>query len=157
MHNLLANEIALSWLSQTNPRIPVGMLHIPRKFFCRSTFHNQFRHDVGELILKSTNPTIGQNDIRIKDLTRFRIHAAWSDRSADVVVQPANEVIANVFRILFHVLTGFTVLLTNFDRVDDSNFSKRFVPVQDAFANKTTIANRSRVLDVENDRLFRRA
>ena len=155
--DLLLDEITIFRFRQTNAWIPVRMLHVPGKFFRRSTFHDQLGHDVAELVFESTNPTVGQNDIRVQDFTGLWIDAAWSDRGANVVVQPTNEVVANIFGIFFHVLAGLTILLADFDRIGDADFSERFIPVQDAFANETAIANWSRVLDVENDWLFRRA
>ena len=157
MANLLPDEITIGWFRQTDARVPVRMFHIPGKFFRRSAFHDQLWHNVAELVFESTNPTVSQNDISIEDLTCLWIDAAWSDGGADIIVQPTNKVVADIFRIFLHVLAGLTILLTNFDRIDNADFSEGFIPVKDSFANETTIANGSRVLDVENDWLLWRA
>ncbi len=157
MTNLLSNELAFGWFGQTDTRIPVWMLRIPSQRFRRSAFHHQLWHDVAELVLKSSNPTVGQNDVRVKDFTCLWINTARSDRGTDVIVQPANEVVSNVFWIFIHVSTRLAVLLADLDRIGDTNVFERFVPVQNAFANKAAIANWRRVFDVENDRLLGRA
>ena len=54
------------------------------------------------------------------------------------------------------MLAGSAILLADFDRIDNSNFFKRFIPVKNSFANESAIANGSRVFDVVNDWLFGR-
>ncbi len=76
-----------------------------------------------------------------------------TDGCSHIVIQPANEVIAYILGILFHVLLGRCVLVDNFDRIRNSYLFKGFVPEQNPLLDPASIANRSRVFDVKLDRL----
>ena len=119
-----ANELALRRSRQPNARIPVRMLSEPGKRFRTHSFHGNFGHDFVELLLKRANPTVGQHDVRVKNLTRFRVNATRTNRRADIVVQPANEVVLDVFRVLGNMLLRLRVLLPDFDGIDNSDFFK---------------------------------
>ena len=53
------------------------------------------------------------------------------------------------------MLSRFQVLLPDFNRIGNSNLLERLVPIHNPLANPTAIANRSRMLDIEDDWLFR--
>ena len=84
--------------------------------------------------------------------------SARADGGADVVAQPADEVVADVFGVLVHVRAGGGVLLADLDGVEDAALlGERAVPVLDALADKAAVAHGHGVLDVEDDGLLGRA
>ena len=133
------------------------MLSKPGQGFGRYFLHRDLGHDLVKLIFKHANPTIGQDNISVEDLARLRIDSTWTDRRADVVVQPADKVVLHVFRIFVHVSVGLFVLHADFDRVNNPNLFKSLVPIQDALPHPASISHGRRVFDVEDDGFFRRA
>ena len=102
------------------------------------------------------DPAISQDDVGIQNLSCKRIDAARSNCRSDIVIQPSNEVIIYVFRILVHVCTGSSVLVVHFDCVRDSNFLEGLVPCKDSVFHPAAISNWRGVLDVEHDGFLRR-
>ena len=85
--------------------------------------------------------------------------AAGSDRRSHVVVQPANEVVSNVLRVLLHVswILRVGILLIHDHRIANAHLLERLVPIQDALLDPITVSPRRRVFDVEHNRLLGRA
>ena len=134
------------------------MLSKPSQGFRSHPVHRDIWEHLRKLTFKSTNPTVGQHDISVQDLSRQRVDSTWPNRSTNIVVQPANEVVTNVFRIFVHVAVfGFAVLLHNLDCIFNSDIFERFVPRQNPFANPAAIANWSCVFDIKANLLLRRA
>ena len=73
-------------------------------------------------------------------------------REAGAGRDPLERVVANVARIP----RGIIRLLANFDRVVEAGFLKGLVPFQNAVANRLAILERNRLIEPEDDRLFRR-
>ena len=97
------------------------------------------------------------DDVGVEDLTGLGMDAAGTDRETHVRVGPADEVVPSVLGILVHVGLGGRILLVDDDGVVETDFLKRVVPLQDGVADPAAVADRNRVLDVEHDRLLRRA
>ena len=121
------------------------------------TFHCDFRQSFSKLLLIVSNPAVSQNDVGIQNLTSQGMNAAWANCGPDVVIQPANKIVLNVFRILVHVGVRCGVLIVDFDRIGDANLFKRCIPGHDPVAHPTAITHRSCVFDVEYNRILGRA
>ncbi len=52
-----------------------------------------------ELKIEVSNPNVGENDVRIEDFAGQRMHATWANGGPNVVVQPTDEVVLDVFGI----------------------------------------------------------
>ena len=118
--------------------------------------HSDLGHHVMVLEVKVSNPTIGQHDIRVEDFPSHRMHPTWPDRGSDVVVEPTNEVVLDVFWIQIHGRRRAWILVENFDRIGVSDLLESLVPVLDALLDPSAITYRSGVLDVETNRCDRR-
>ena len=121
------------------------MLGKPSQRFRGHSLCHDFRHDIFKLTFESTDPTVSKNDVRVEDFTGQRVYSARSDRSTDVVVQPADKVVLHILWIEVHVLISFLVLLSDNDRFIDTDLLERFVPVQNAISYPTSIPNRGGV------------
>ena len=121
------------------------MLGKPSQRFRSHALCHDLRHDTFKLTFESTDPTVGKNDVGVKDFACQRVYSARSDRSTDVVVQPTDKVVLHIFRIEIHVLIGFLVLLSDNDRFIDSDLLERFVPVQNAISYPASVPDRSGV------------
>ena len=64
-----------------------------------------------------TDPTVGEDDIGIEDLTRQRVDTAGANGRSDIVVEPSDEIPTNIFRVLLHVPTRPGILEFDADRV----------------------------------------
>ena len=95
------------------------------------------------------DPAIGQNDVGIQNFARGRVHAAWPNGCSYIVVQPSNEVVTDVFGILFHVNTALGILILDHNRVNQTYFFKRLVPVVNTSFDPSPIANRSGMFDIK--------
>ena len=126
----------------------------PGQSFRGHSLSHDLGHDFFKLTFECTNPTVGQHDVRVQDFTGQRIYSAGADRGADIVVQPTNKIVLNVFRIEVHILIGLFILLSNNDRFVDSDLLERFVPVQHTIAYPSPVTNGSRVFEVEHDLFF---
>ena len=104
-----------------------------------------------------SNPTVGQDDVGVEDLTRGWVYATRADCCSHIVVQPTNEVVANILGVFFHVNTALGVLIFDHDRVDQAYLFKGFVPVINTSLDPSAIANGRSVLNVEPNGLFWRA
>ncbi len=151
-----SNRFAVRRMSQSHPGIPFGMLLQPGKCFRGISFHGQLWKFFVELAPEMPNPSIGQNDVCIQNLTRDWVGSAGADGGADVVVQPANEIVSHVFRIIFHVCVGALILVTNLNGIQQSDFLKGLVPHHHALTHPAAVTNRGGMLDVEDDRIFNR-
>ena len=85
------------------------------------------------------------------------MNTARSDRSADIVVQPSNEVVLDIFWIQVHKIAGLGVLVIDLNSIRETDRFEGFVPVFDTLLHEATVTNRSSVFDVESDRRYRRA
>ncbi len=145
------------WRGQSNARIPARVLTQPRECFSTEALHRDGRKNLVELVEEVTNPAVRQDDVGIENLAGHRVNSAGADGRADVVVQPANEVVPDVFRIKLHVPTGLSVLVINFDRVQETDLFVSLVPVLDALRHPAAVTHRHGVLEDERDWLNRRA
>ena len=157
LHPLGQNARTIRRIGHPHPGIPSRVHVEPRHRLGRQTFHRQLRHDLVVLRPEVTDPAVGQDHVRVQDLTRVRIHAARPDRRAHVVRQPPDEVVPHVLGVELHVRARLRVLLTNLDRVHDPDPLECLVPDQDAVTHELPIPRRHRRVDVEDDRLLRRA
>ena len=106
--------------------------------------------------VEGANPTVGEHDVRIKDLTSDGVRAARPDGGGNIVVQPAHEVEAHILRILVHVRARHFILLVDLDGAVDTDALEGVVPLEDPFLHIAAIAHGNRVLDVVDDRFLRR-
>src|SRR6056297_1976609 len=83
--------------------------------------------------------------------------AAGADGRSDVIVQPTNEVVVDIFGVLFHVNATRGVLIFDDDGVDQTHFFERLIPVLDAFLYPASITNRRGVFNEEPNRFLGRA
>ncbi len=102
--------------------------------------------------IEVTNPAVGQNDVGIKDFAGLGVNTTGSDRGTNVIVQPADKVVPNIFGIFFHVLFRRSVLVFDNNRINDSDFLERFVPVTHTGLDPATVSNWGSVFNVETDR-----
>ena len=149
-----ADRASLRRMSQAHSRIPVWMFLQPREGFRRKTLHRYPRENLVVLHLEVTNPPIIQDNIRIENFTRQRVDAARSNRTPNIIVQPADKVVTGVLRILLHMCPRGGILIIDLNRVGQAHFIEGLVPHQNPLAHPAAIAHRCRVLDVENDRVF---
>ena len=94
---------SLAWCGQADTRIPVGMFREPGQCFGAHALHGRLRQQLVELHPVVTDPAIGEDDIGIKNLSGQRIDPAGADRSANVIVEPPDEIPPHILGILLHV------------------------------------------------------
>ena len=103
LHRVEALQVraVIGW-SESNAWIPVRVRTEPSERFGAHSFHGQLWHHVVELEAEVTDPAVGQNDVGIEDLAGHRMHAAWTNRGSNVIVEPTDEVVLYVFWIEIH-------------------------------------------------------
>ena len=138
------------WWGQAHPRIPSRPGVEPGQGLGAESFHREVRQHVVVIALEGADPSIGQNHVGVEDLPGKRMHSARPDRQPNVVRQPTNEVVANVFGVLFHVGAGGRVLVIDLDGVGVPTF-RGGVPIERC---RTTMALAS-VLDKKRSVLRR--
>ena len=144
---------------QQNARIPIRTIVQPSQRSWPVTFHRNLWQQFRKLSLIGSDPAVRQNNVGVQDLARQRVDSTWTNRRSDVVVQPTDKVVTCIFRVLVHVLWRFRVrvLLINLNRVANADFFEGFIPIKNALLHPIAVTLRSRVLDVEHNRLLRRA
>ena len=85
------------------------------------------------------------------------MNAAWPDGCPNIVVEPADEVVLNIFWIEIHKIAGLGVLVINLNRVRKTNALEGLVPILKPLLYKAAIANGSGMFDVEANWRNRRA
>src|SRR5690606_25082972 len=157
-HLALADEsLPLRRRSEPDPGIPTRIAIQPLDRRPVEALERDLGREVMELIPERADPTVREDDIRVDDLAGLRVGMARSDRGPLVIVEPADEVVLHVLRVLLHVGPGGFVLVVDDDRVGDADLLEGLVPVEDAFLHPAAIADGNGVLDVELDRFRRRA
>jgi len=152
----LCRNLAPRRIHEPDARIPLRVLGEPR-LGVRS---HALRHEVRQKVPRARvarHESLVHHDVGIEDLPGLRMHARGADRVAHIAVGPEHEVVARILRVLVHVRTGSRILLVHLDRAVDADLLERLVPREDAVAHVAAVADRHRVLDVEDDRLLRRA
>ena len=129
----------------------------PGQRFGAHPLHRRLGQQFVELHPVVADPTVGEDDIGVEDFSGERIDPAGSDRGADVVVEPADEVPPHGLGVLLHVPPGAGVLKLDPDRVGDADIFEGPVPVQHSLFHPASVSDRSGMFDVERDRVFRRA
>ncbi len=142
---------------EPHARIPAGMQLEPREGLRRESFHRHFRQHLGVLLPIVADPAVGEDDVRVENFPGQRVHAAGPDGGADVVVEPADEVIAHILGVFVHVLARVGVLVVHLDGVGEADFFIGLVPHEQAFAHPAAVTDGSGVFNVENDRFLDRA
>ena len=129
----------------------------PGQRFGTHSLHRGLWQQFVELHPVVTDPAVGENDVGVEDFAGQRIDPAGPNRGADVVVEPADEVPPHILGVLLDVAAGACVLEFDLDRIGDPDVLESFVPVEHALFHPAAITHRRGVLDVERDRVLRRA
>ena len=140
---------------QSNPWIPRWVGTEPSDGLCGHPFHSDIGHQVMVLEVKVSDPAVGQHHVGIENLAGHWMHAAWANRGTDVVVEPTDEVVLNIFRIQIHGGRCAWVLVEDLDRIGVTDLLEGFVPILDTLFNPAAVANWCGVFDVETNRGYR--
>ena len=109
------------------------------------------------LEVEVADPTVGQNDVGIEDFARHGVNSTRADGRTNIVVEPADEVVLDVFWVQIHRRRGAWVLVKNLDRIGVTDLLEGLVPVLDTLLDPTAVSHGRGVFDVESDRGHRRA
>ena len=129
----------------------------PSKRLGAGALHRNLGHQVFEVKIEVTNPAVGQNNVCIQNFAGRWMHAAWANRGSNIIVQPTNEVVANVLGVFLHVSLDARrrILVFDNDRIDQTNFLERFVPIVNAGFDPTSITHWCGVFDKKPNGFFR--
>ena len=154
--HLLLEILTLRHRCQTNSGIPRRMTGEPGHRFSIKSLHGDFWQQLLKLKTKMPDPTVRQDDICIQDLPRHGVYTAGTNRCSNVIVKPADKVVANVFWVLVHMGARLLVLIVDFNRTGNAHFLESIVPGQHPFSHPTAITHRCRVLDIKHNWILRR-
>lgn len=119
------------------------------------TLHCQLWHEVVIIEVVVPDPTIGEDHVGVEDLACLGVNPARSNRGPDVIVEPANKIVADVLRPFSMWAATLGVLVLDHHRVDDADFLERLIPVINTCFDPTAVADWGRVFDVKANRLLR--